>query len=107
MVRFRNSKSNYKGTPSKTILSEEYTHTEKEINGDIHMIGTKKMVNLCDETFAKNHFPNPKDYTLENLLASGANLKETNVEVGNTYNEQKEAEELSNNITKQENNKNE
>lgn len=78
MLRFRNSTSNYKETKSNEILSEEYAHTEENIKGQVHNMGTKKLVNLCNNQFAENHFPNPKDYTLENLIKSGANLQEVN-----------------------------
>lgn len=101
MLRFRNSKSNYKDTESKTLLSTEYTHTEKVINGTTHLIGDKKTINLCSEEFAKNHFPNPKDYTLDNLLKSGASLQETNVEIDNDSDTLEDAIKLNNLITKQ------
>lgn len=80
MLRFRNTKMGYKEPESKSILSKEYTHTEKEINGQIHLIGDEKTIDLCNDEWAKNHFPDPKTYTLENLIKSGANLQETNVE---------------------------
>lgn len=101
MLRFRNSKSNYKDTPSNTLLSVEYTHTEKVINGTTHLIGDKKTIDLCSEEFAKNHFPNPKDYTLENLIKSGANLQETSVEIENDNDTLEDAVKLNNMITKQ------
>lgn len=81
MQRFRNSYTNYEDGKSEEIISEEYTHSEEKVNGQIHKMGTKKNVNLCSNTFAENHFPNPKDYTLENLIKSGANLQEVNSQI--------------------------
>ena len=103
MLKFRNGQSNYKDLQSKPIESEEYEHTEKEINGQVHLVGDKKTINLCSDTWAKNHFPNPKDYTLENLIKSGANLRETTAEIGNTESELEETTNLINKLNKEEN----
>lgn len=99
MLKFRNAKNGYNESPSKEMLSEEYTHEEQIINGQAHTIGTKKTINLCDDNFAKEHFPNPDDYTLENLIKSGANLQETNIEMEQSENEiLANAEKLSNKL---------
>ena len=101
MLKFRNAKSGYKESPSKQMLSEEYTHEDQVINGQAHTIGTKKTINLCDDNFAKEHFPNPNDYTLENLIKSGANLQETYIEMEQNENEVLEnAEKLSSSIAR-------
>lgn len=87
----------------EVITSEEYTHNEEMVNGQKHIIGTKKTINLCDNDWAKTHFPDPKDYTLENLINSGAGLQEVTTEIENGDNIiMSDAEKLSQTLSKKE-----
>lgn len=100
MPRFRNTHFNYVDAKSEKITSEEFEHEEQVKNGSLHLIGTKKTINLCNDEWAKNHFPNPKDYTLENLIKSGANLQETTELLDNS---EEEINEFNDKLNKEEN----
>lgn len=63
-------------TSSTPIMSEELVSTPVVINGVEHLMGQKKLVNLSSPDYAKEHFPNPEDYNLDNLIKSGAPLNE-------------------------------
>lgn len=62
--------------PSNPLFSEDIVSQEVTINGHTHLMGEKKVVNISSSDFAESHFPNPKDYTLDNLIKSGAPLEE-------------------------------
>ena len=104
MATFRNSKTNYSETNGKEILSEEYTHEEQVIKGQKHIIGTKKTISLCDDKFAEEHFPDPKDYNLKNLIESGANIQEVTSEIEPSEEYTMEQAEILNQTIETENN---
>lgn len=44
--------------------------------GIAHQIGNKQRVNISDPDYAKDHFPDPEQYTLQNQIDAGINLQE-------------------------------
>ena len=61
---------------STPLFSEDIISSPKEINGQVHHVGELVKVNISSPDYAEKHFPNPEDYTLDNLIASGAPLNE-------------------------------
>lgn len=63
-----------KSTPfySDDIIVSSFT----DENGVVHNMGVKNRVNISSPEYAREHFPNPSDYTLQNQLDAGLALHE-------------------------------
>lgn len=62
--------------PGSPFYSEDVLTSPVEIDGVIHHMGERKIVNISAPEYAEDKFPKPEDYTLDNLIKSGAPLEE-------------------------------
>lgn len=60
----------------KDMIVQDLLMNPVEVDGVVHHLGEFKSVNISSSDYCREHFPNPDDYTLENLMKSGAQLDE-------------------------------
>ncbi len=71
-MRYCFSMANSSPLYSEDVIMSSFT----DEHGVVHQVGCKQFVNISDPEFAKNHFPDPEQYTLQNQIDAGINLQE-------------------------------
>lgn len=62
--------------PSQPFYSDDIVSSfVTDEHGIVHKMGVSQRVNISSVEYAKEHFPDPQQYNLQNLLDAGVNLQ--------------------------------